>query len=135
MSRAYCPRDFFSHHGGQGNITLHVQMGKQVKALKDDPDFLTQPFQVGFFSVHMIPVDPDITLLDELETVDASQEGTFARTASADEGHLFALLNGQIDILQDFEFAESFMNPLNSDERHSASFPFFGSALKADNTD
>ena len=81
-------------HIQEGNITLHVQMGKQVKTLKDDPDFLTQPFQVGFFSVHMIAVDPNITLLYVLETVDASQEGTFTRTAAADEGHLLAFLNG-----------------------------------------
>ena len=92
-------------------------MRKQVIALKHDSHLLPKQLQVRFFGIDMIPVHPDVALLNWLKTVDAAQQRALSRTAPANEHHIFAFFDIKIDVFQDVKIAEAFMDVLNLNYR------------------
>ena len=55
-----------------------------------------------------VPSIDDPALVDRLEAVDAGEQRRLARAGAADDGDHLALVDGQVDALQDLQRAEGF---------------------------
>ena len=76
--------------------------------------------------MHSHPIYPDLTALHGFQTIDATQQGAFARTRAADDGNDLALLNIQVNVLQHSIAAIAFDDRFQFNEGHDASFPVPG---------
>lgn len=91
-------------------------MGKQVVALEDDADVLTQGAQVDIGSVDAVVADADLAGIDLLEAVDAAQRRALAGARATDQHQHLAALDCEADAVQHLERAEALMDLVEDDD-------------------
>ena len=88
------------------HVVEHAHVREQVEALEHDPDVLAQRVQVDAATRHPLAVEPDLTLLDRLQRVDAAQQRRLAAARRPDEAHDLVLLDAQGHAAQHLVVAE-----------------------------
>lgn len=83
-------------------------MREQVELLKHHANFRTNPFDVSGVIRELDPVDDNGSFLMNLKSVDASDEGRFARARRPEDNHHLAILHGHIDTFQRLKVIEPF---------------------------
>src|SRR5690606_10814641 len=89
--------------GGQGHILEHREGGQQVEELEYEANMIAAE-QGALGLVHryqILPLQPDLTRVGQVNAADQIQEGAFAAARGAEHGDEFAGLDLQIDITQD----------------------------------
>ena len=96
------PPGHIRHHGGQ-HILDGGGAGNQVEGLENHTDFPAETAETFALQGHDVcAVHGQLSLRDINHPVDGPDEGGFARTAEADDGNKFALIDGEIHIFQAF---------------------------------
>ena len=88
-------------------------MREKVEMLKDHAHLFADFFDVLEVAGEFNPVDQNSPLLMFLEPVDAADQGRFSRAGRAADHDAFTPVNGQVDIVQDMQIAEPFMQAVN----------------------
>ena len=85
-------------------------MGEQVKLLEHHAHFAGNAAHIIFvdifcagsgFSAQRLAINDNTALIDGLKLIQAAQQRAFATAGGADDGNYFALVDLQIDALQD----------------------------------
>ena len=77
------------------------QMRKQVVALEDHADVAVQGAERRAATADMAAVDDDLARIDRLQAVDAPEKRALAGAGPADDGDDLALLDVEIDAVED----------------------------------
>ena len=121
------------HLRRQHDVLPGRKVREQVELLKHHAHFLAQRAQIAVVDIESGAVDLDGAVVDALKSVQRAQQGAFAGTAAADDGHHLALFDVQMDAAQDVVLAVKFMQSVGANERHGISFPGIGHNGRADN--
>src|SRR5690606_16033111 len=102
--------------GRQRDVVHDGQVWEQVERLEDHaclaPDLVDGAHVVGEFDA--VYQDPAFLML--LETIDAADEGRFARAGGSDDHHHLALVHRQRDVLEDVELPEPLIESFDLDD-------------------
>ena len=94
--------------GCNGYIPQYGQMRKQFIALKDHPDLLADTRQIFAASVNRLSLQEDLSTLDRLQSIDASQKSAFPAAAWSDYNDDLTFMDAEIDPVQDHIVTELF---------------------------
>jgi hypothetical protein len=97
---------------GQGDVVHHRQVGEEVVGLEDHAHPGPHGVRIDARVGDVVPGERDPTVVDDLEQVDAPQQGRLARAAGADEHDALAALDGQVDVLEHDVLPERLPDPL-----------------------
>jgi hypothetical protein len=81
----------------------------EVEGLKDKPDLRPNLGHIGFLVMDHHAVHDELTLLNGLQAVDTTNQGTLARTTWTADHHHLPLSNLQIDLIQDVKVSVPFV--------------------------
>ncbi|AIE23223.1 hypothetical protein KPNIH1_13485 [Klebsiella pneumoniae subsp. pneumoniae KPNIH1] len=93
-------------------------MRKEIEVLKHHADGAADLPGLGIAVGDGHAPELDAPLLVPLKTIDAAQQGAFARAAAADDRDYFPHVDIQIDALQHMVVAVVLLHLINGDERH-----------------
>jgi hypothetical protein len=85
-------------------------MGKQIVALKDNANILSERAQIDMGITDTVITNPDIPAIDGFEPVDTAKRCAFTGTTSADQSNNLPLRNFEIDTSEHRQRAIAFMN-------------------------
>src|SRR5688572_9879572 len=94
-------RDLLHPPGGEREVVDHAQMRKEVELLKHDSDLLADPIELHALLRDLDALEEDPPAVDRLEQVDAPEERAFPAAARPDNDERLALVDVEIDLLQD----------------------------------
>ena len=87
---------------GKNNILLHIELGNQLKGLKDKAD--APPAEISaFFLLHgeqILAVQENLAGCGRIESSGAVEQGGFPGTGFSDDGGKFSLFQGKRYVLQ-----------------------------------
>src|SRR3712207_3891677 len=92
---------------------------EEVEALEHHPDVAAQPGELLALLRQLHPVDADLAGVDRLEPVDGAAERRLARPGRPDDDDDLTAVDGQVDVLEDVQFAEPLVHAGQADERLS----------------
>ncbi|MNC42608.1 hypothetical protein D3C75_914270 [compost metagenome] len=98
-------------------------MREQVELLEDHAHFFPCHIDIMLLVRNRLPFKGDFAACRLLQQIQTAQEGAFARAAGADDYDHFPFVNLQIDPLQNFQLAKTFLQVINGDHPFLASFP------------
>ena len=98
-------------HRGFNEVLQHGHVGEQVELLEHHAHFAGNA--AHFILVYIfcssagvlaesLAIDDDAALVNGFQLVQAAEQGAFATAGGTDNGHHFALIDLQINALQDF---------------------------------
>ena len=98
-------------------------MREQIELLKHHADLLAQASQVCAGGIQVFVIDLNHPVVNGLQPVQGSEQGTLARAAAANDSDHLALFDRQVDAFEHVVVAVVFMQGGNSKQRHAVSFP------------
>ena len=98
--------DLFHGHGSQGAIVDNILVVKEVKALEDHADLLTQGIEVHIQIHQILTVKPDVPVVGLFQKVDAAEQGGLAGAGCTDDADHFTLVDLKVDALEHVEVTE-----------------------------
>src|SRR6266545_4878223 len=101
----------------QRHVLQDGLVGEQVERLEDHADLAAQPGQWPALGGQRRPVEVDRAGVDGLEPVDAAAQGGLARPGGADHDDDLTAVDGEVDVPQDVQRPEPFVDPVKHDER------------------
>ena len=97
------------HIDGRGCDILHDgHIAEQVEILEYHADLLADLVDIGLLCVDLLAFKDNLTGGGFFQAVEAADEGAFAGAGGADDSHYFALMDIDIDAVEDFQLAEMF---------------------------
>jgi hypothetical protein len=102
-------------HGRQGDVLEDSHVRVEIELLKDHPDLGTELGDVGRRVAQGHTVHDDLALLDQLQLVDAADQGALAGSAGPADHQNLAGAHTQIHIIQDVERAEPLVDTAKAD--------------------
>ena len=110
---------------GQGDVFPNRHVGEQVEVLEHHAHLAADGIDVGLAVVDHGPLKGDCAGGGSLQQVHAAQEGGLSGAGWPDDDHLFPLLDGLGDIVQNQILSKALGQVFNGDHFPSASFPFW----------
>ena len=86
-------------------------MGEEIEVLEDHADLAPHLGDILDVAGQLDAVDHNVAALMFLQTVDAADQGRFARSRRAADHDALTLVDRQIDVLQHVELAEPLVHP------------------------
>ena len=108
------------------DILQRIEMRKQVEMLEHHADLAAHLVQMRLTGIdqfpilllmpEIVPVNHHMTTTEGFECHEDSQDGRFTRAAGSDQSQLFTRRDLQIEIVQNLQAAEAFMDVLKLDD-------------------
>ncbi len=99
----------------QGHVAQDRHVGEEVEGLEDDPDPPADGVDVDVPVGNLSPFDPDATLVDVLEQVDAPQEGRLPGATRTDQTDDLVVRDLEVDPAQHLQVIEGLPEPLDTE--------------------
>jgi hypothetical protein len=93
---------------------------KEVELLEHHADYTARGVDRGLAVAHPVPSHDDLAGPHALEVVDAADQSGFSGTRRAAENDLFALRDGEVDVLERVETSVPFLDFAHFDHRFGA---------------
>ncbi|MCY1367093.1 hypothetical protein D9M69_540090 [compost metagenome] len=103
--------------GAEGDVLQGGHLREQVELLEDHAGLLADQPLLHLGVVDLEAIDEQLPATDDLQLVDAAQQGGLARTGRADDDHHLAAADLQVDVMQHLGTAEVLGDALELDHR------------------